>query len=98
MPSGPTTGKSSFFTACDAGKWRVPSPAMGMTALQTIDFEFITKRAESVLVRVMCSAYLYEFINRLDTYAKLSGIGDIRKNAIAELIKCGVAIGVKIIF
>src|ERR1039457_2928052 len=35
MPSGPTTGNSSFFTACDAGKWRVPSPAMGMTALRT---------------------------------------------------------------
>ncbi len=34
MPSGPTTGNNSFFTACDAGKWRGPSPATGMTALR----------------------------------------------------------------
>src|SRR5262249_10648237 len=34
MPSEPTTGKSSFFTACDAGKCLVPRPAMGMTALR----------------------------------------------------------------
>src|ERR1017187_2880188 len=34
MPSRPTTGNISFFTACDAGKCRVPSPAMGMTALR----------------------------------------------------------------
>src|SRR5687768_4726126 len=36
MPSGPTTGNSSFFTACDAGKWRVPSPAIGTIALRVI--------------------------------------------------------------
>ena len=32
MPSGPTTGISSFLAACDAGNSLVPSPAIGMTA------------------------------------------------------------------
>src|ERR1035437_3022650 len=48
MPSGPTTGYNSFFTACDAGKCRVPSPAMGTTALRT---------AEDFLVAVILVAF-----------------------------------------
>src|ERR1019366_6771876 len=57
MPSGPTTGNNSFFTACDAGKWRVPSPAMGMTALRTIILWFF------ILVLVL--VLVLEFHSRL---------------------------------
>src|SRR5262247_1793519 len=47
MPSGPTTGNNSFFTACDAGKWRVPRPAMGMIALRTEEFALMAHGKKS---------------------------------------------------
>src|ERR1017187_404220 len=46
MPSGPTTGKSSFLTAVEAGNSLVPRPATGITALRTRERAAIGERSD----------------------------------------------------